>query len=192
MSPVAAPPAPSVTFRLAGPRDAPALADFMSRNFLAAYGHCSTPENIAAAIAEHYGLAAQLRQISDPNRANLLAETAAGVLAGHAQLHFDGETPDAVTLRPAADVARFYVDVAFHGQGVAQAMMAEVERIAAARGMRALWLSVWQEQPQAVRFYEKAGFLKAGTLVFVVGDDPKDDWLMVKRLPAPESPATAC
>jgi hypothetical protein len=31
-----------VHFRLAGPADAPALADFMSRNFLAAYGHCST------------------------------------------------------------------------------------------------------------------------------------------------------
>ena len=170
-------------FRLAGPADAPALADFMSRNFLAAYGHCSTPANIAAAIDQHYGLAAQQRQIADATRVNLLAETADGVLAGHAQLHFDGDTPDAVSPQPAADVARFYVDVAFHGRGVAQAMMAEAERIAIARGVRALWLSVWQEQPQAVRFYEKAGFARAGTLVFVVGDDPKDDWLMVKPLP---------
>jgi len=184
MSPVATPPAPSVIFRLAGPADAPALADFMSRNFLAAYGHCSTPENIASAIDQHYGQDAQHRQIADATRVNLLAETADGVLAGHAQLHFDGETPGAVSLRPAADVARFYVDVAFHGQGVAQAMMAEVGRIAATRGVRALWLSVWQEQPQAVRFYEKSGFTKAGTLVFVVGDDPKDDWLMVKPVPA--------
>ena len=169
-------------FRIAGADDAPALADFMSRNFLAAYGQCSTPANVAAAVDEHYGLSAQQRQIADPTRVNLLVETLDGHLAGHAQLHFDGATPAPVAPRPAVDVARFYVDVPFHGRGIAQAMMDEVVRIARARGMRALWLSVWQDQPQAVRFYEKAGFVKAGTLVFVVGDDPKDDWLMVKPL----------
>lgn len=169
-------------FRIANTGDAPALADFMSRNFLATYGHCSTPENIAAAVAEHYGLSAQLRQIGDATRVNLLAETPDGALAGHAQLQFEGKTPSPVAPLPAADVARFYVDLPFHGCGVAQAMMDEVVRIAAGRGMRALWLSVWQEQPQAVRFYEKAGFAKAGALVFVVGDDPKDDWLMVRPL----------
>jgi GNAT superfamily N-acetyltransferase len=174
--------APALRFRLAGPADAPALAGFMARNFVAAYGHCSSPANIAAAIDEHYGLAAQARQIADPSRRNLLAETGDGALAGHAQLHFDGETPAPVHQLPAADLARFYVDVPWHGRGVAQAMMAEVERLARAGGARALWLSVWQDQPQAVRFYEKAGFARAGTLVFVVGDDPKDDWLMVKPL----------
>ena len=40
-------------FRLAEAADAPALARFMTRNFLAAYGHCSTPANVAAAVAEH-------------------------------------------------------------------------------------------------------------------------------------------
>jgi hypothetical protein len=104
MSPHAVP--LEVRFRLAGPADAPALADFMSRNFLAAYGHCSTPANIAAAIAEHYGLAAQQRQIADASRVNLLAETPDGVLAGHAQLHFDGDTPAAVTPCPAAPLMR--------------------------------------------------------------------------------------
>ena len=47
----------------------------MSRNFLAAYGHCSTPDNVRACIAEHYEEAAQLRQISDPGRWNLIVTT---------------------------------------------------------------------------------------------------------------------
>ena len=179
---------PAIRFRVAGPADAAALGEFMARNFIAAYGHCSTPENIAAAIAEHYGEAAQARQIADPSRCNLIAEGGAGEWLGHAQLHFDGPTPGPVAPRPAAEVARFYVDPAFHGAGVAQAMMAEVDRIARARGALALWLSVWQEQPQAVRYYEKTGFVKAGTLVFVVGDDPKDDWLMVRALGSSGAP----
>jgi len=61
-------------------------------------------------------------------------------------------------------------------------MMAEQRRRAGAHGGRSLSLSVWQEQPQAIRFYAKEGFRIAGTLVFEVGDDPKDDWLMVAEL----------
>ena len=168
-------------FRLAGPDDAGALADFMTRNFLAAYGNCSSAENVAATVRKHYGIEAQRRQLADPARINLLLERE-GALVGHAQLRFGSDTPDPVQPLPAAEIARFYVDTAFHGQGLAQAMMAEVRRLASARAARSLWLSVWQEQPQALRFYEKEGFRVAGALVFEVGDDPKDDWLMVAAL----------
>jgi GNAT superfamily N-acetyltransferase len=171
-------------FRLAGIEDAEALAGFMSRNFLATYGDCSSPENIAAAIAKHYGLEAQRRQLAERTRLNLVMEVE-GAIAGHAQLHFFGDTPEAVRPLPTAEIARFYVDTEFHGRGLAQLMMAEVRRLALARGSRSLWLSVWQQQPQAIRFYEKEGFRIAGTIVFVVGDDPKDDWLMVSPLAVP-------
>ena len=57
-----------------------------------------------------------------------------------------------------------------------------MRRLAAERGTASLWLSCWQQQPQAIRFYEKEGFRITGELVFVVGDDPKDDWLMVAGL----------
>ncbi len=180
--------APAIRFRAAIPADAAALGEFMARNFIAAYGHCSTPENITAAISKHYGEAAQSRQIADASRCNLIAEGGTGEWLGHAQLHFDGPTPGPVAPRPAAEVSRFYVDTAYHGTGVAQLLMAEVERLARSRGALALWLSVWQEQPQAVRYYEKSGFAKAGTLVFVVGDDPKDDWLMLRALDPAAAP----
>jgi len=169
------------TFRLAGAADAPALAGFMSRNFLASYGNCSSPANIEATIAKHYGLEAQVRQIADPARANLLMELD-GLLAGHAQLRFGGDAPPEVEPLPAAEIGRFYVDTAFHGRGLAQVMMAKVRELSLGRGARSLWLSVWQEQPQAIRFYEKEGFRITGTLVFEVGNDPKDDWLMVSPL----------
>jgi ribosomal protein S18 acetylase RimI-like enzyme len=174
----------NLRFRHGEAGDAAALADFMERNFRATYGHCSTPANIDGAVREHYGHEAQLRQLADPARVNLLVEGADGALLGHAQVRYGDDAPEAVQPRPAAEVTRFYVDGPAHGRGVAQAMLAEVERLVRERGVVALWLSVWQEQPQAVRFYEKSGFRRAGTLVFVVGDDPKDDWLMLKPLAA--------
>jgi ribosomal protein S18 acetylase RimI-like enzyme len=169
------------SFRIANGADATALAEFMSRNFLATYGHCSTPANITATVDKHYGIAAQERQIADPGRVNLLLEID-GEIAGHAQLRFDSTPPEEVEPLPAGEIARFYIDTAYHGRGLAQAMMAKSREIAAGRGARSLWLSVWQEQPQAIRFYEKEGFRIAGKLVFEVGDDPKDDWLMLATL----------
>ena len=168
-------------FRIANAADAPALAEFMSRNFLATYGHCSSPANIAATVQKHYGVEAQERQIADAGRVNLLLEVDSAI-AGHAQLRFDSQPPAPVAPLPAGEVARFYIDQAFHGRGLAQAMMAKARDIARERGARSLWLSCWQEQPQAIRFYEKEGFRISGTLVFEVGDDPKDDWLMVLPL----------
>jgi len=172
---------PALEFHLAEAADAAKLGDFMARNFRAAYGHCSTPENIQAAIREHYGEAAQLRQIEDPSRWNLIA-LHDDEWAGHAQLKSGGAVPDGVNMLPAVELSRFYVDTTFHGRSVAQAIMEKVKAKARELGARSIFLSVWQEQPQAIRFYTKEGFTIAGTLVFVVGDDPKDDWLMVHAL----------
>jgi GNAT superfamily N-acetyltransferase len=168
---------PAPIFRLAEAADSAALGEFMARNFLDAYGHCSTPENVQAAVEEHYGEPAQLRQITDPTRWNLVAMVD-GEWAGHAQLHEVTELPEGAGPGPTIELARFYVDTRFHGRSIAQAMMARVKEEARVRGARTIYLSVWQEQPQAIRFYTKEGFRIAGTLIFVVGDDPKDDWLM--------------
>ena len=170
-----------LVFRSADAADAPLLACFMERNFRFTYGQCSTADNVDAAVLEHYGLEAQRRQVADADRVNLMAEDGDGRLLGHAQLRFGHGAPPEVH-GPAAEVTRFYVDHSAHGQGIAQVLLIEAERIARQRGVATLWLSVWQEQPQAVRFYEKSGFVRAGALVFHVGDDPKDDWLMVKVL----------
>lgn len=170
--------APDLRFRLAEPADAAQLGEFMARNFLAAYGHCSTPENVDAAVREHYGEPAQLRQILDHNRCNLLALDGEEWV-GHAQLHLGSMPPSQAPTLPALEVSRFYIDTSFHGRGAAQAMMAHVKLQARERGASSLWLSVWQEAPQAIRFYQKSGFRIAGELVFMVGNDPKDDWLMI-------------
>ena len=170
-------------FRQAEATDSAALGDFMARNFLAAYGHCSSPDNVQAAVAEHYGEPAQLRQILDSSRYNLLM-LSGDDWVGHAQLNFGSPAPAQAGALPAIELSRFYVDTRFHGQGSAQAMMAEVKRIARLHGGNSLWLSVWQESPQAIRFYEKSGFRIAGQLIFMVGNDPKDDWLMICDLDA--------
>ena len=76
---------PSPAFRLATPADAAALGEFMSRNFLDAYGDCSTPENVQAAVVEYYGLEAQQRQIADPRRPAFSSATRASAASAESR-----------------------------------------------------------------------------------------------------------
>ncbi|GAB4128611.1 MAG: spermidine/spermine N(1)-acetyltransferase [Raineya sp.] len=45
-----------------------------------------------------------------------------------------------------------------------------------------IWLGVWSKNYQAIQFYEKFGFEKAGDWFFKMGDKIcEDEWLMVKK-----------
>jgi ribosomal protein S18 acetylase RimI-like enzyme len=80
------------------------------------------------------------------------------------------------------EVWRFYVDRPWHGQGVAQALMAALRRAALARGGRTLWLAVWERNERAKGFYRKAGFLDVGSQPFILGEDHQTDLVMVSDL----------
>lgn len=173
--------APPLSFRMATTDDAAPLGEFMVRNFVAAYSHTASPENIAAAVAGNYGESAQRRQLAASHHLALIAESGRE-LAAHALLSLAGPPATGTVTLPTIEIARFYVDARFHGRGVAQVTMAEVKRIAGQRGAASLWLSVAQTAAQAIRFYEKEGFRISGELVYMLGNDPKDDWLMVFEL----------
>ena len=45
-----------------------------------------------------------------------------------------------------------------------------------------IWLGVWRQNHEAIKFYEKFGFWKAGDWFFKMGDKIfEDEWLMVRR-----------
>jgi len=58
------------------------------------------------------------------------------------------------------------VDEAFRGQGVARALLAECEKLALAWGRSGLLLDVANDNP-ALRIYERFGFERLGSLVFL-------------------------
>src|SRR4029077_10844885 len=98
-----------------------------------------------------------------------------------AQLHAE-RAPADVPMQNPVELKSFYVDKPWQGRGLARDLMAAVEHQARARGARELWLGVCQRNARARAFYSKCGFRKVGTQVFVVGDDPQSDDIMLKEL----------
>jgi ribosomal protein S18 acetylase RimI-like enzyme len=86
------------------------------------------------------------------------------------------------------ELKRLYVARAWHGRGVAQALMDAALDAARARGARTLWLGVWERNPRAVAFYGKYGFTRVGEHTFLLGADPQTDWVLARPLEGPSTP----
>ncbi len=164
-------------FRSAAASDAIEIAEFMTRNFLAAYGHSSSPENIQKAVQDYYCVDAQHADLANDRIVHCLC-IVDNKIAGLAQV----KPPKPDTDPHRFELSRFYVDAQFHGKGIAPMLMQKTLDIIRTLGANALWLSVWQGSQQAVRFYKKQGFVISGETIFMIGDDPANDWLMTKDL----------
>ena len=80
------------------------------------------------------------------------------------------------------ELERIYVVEDFQNQGVGKLMLLKAIEFAQKYKPKFIWLGVWQENKNAVRFYEKLGFQKFGTHPYFIGKDKQTDWLMKKRL----------
>ncbi|HXT49462.1 MAG TPA: GNAT family N-acetyltransferase [Thermoanaerobaculia bacterium] len=176
------------TIRAAREGDAAALAELAERTFRDTFAVDNDPANMDLHCARHYSPAIQAAEIASPTAATLVVEHE-GELIAYAQL---GRQPraDENDAAPAVEIYRFYALSAWHGTGLAAALMDECVALAREAGAAAIRLGVWERNPRAIRFYEKHGFAVVGSQPFVLGNDPQLDLVMVRPL-APPSEAAA-
>jgi diamine N-acetyltransferase len=174
---------PAATIRRGEARDAEPLAAFAARIFRETFTAGNRPEDVEAHIASHFGPEIQRRELDDPASTYLIAEQQ-GTIAAYALLGRGPYTPPVVG-GTAMEIARFYVDGAWHGTGLARQLMDRCVAEAQRAGAAVLWLGVWEHNPRAIRFYEKVGFHDVGSHHFQLGSDPQTDRLMVRPVIGP-------
>lgn len=174
--------------RPAGPADAAELSALAERTFRDTFATLNTAEDMDLHCASSYSPARQAAEIDDADMETVVAE-AEGRLVAFAQVHRRAEPPASLPPCRSIELRRFYVERGFHGTGLADALMARVFEGARAAGAEAVWLGVFEQNPRAIRFYERCGYAAVGSQVFVVGSDPQRDLVMLRRLGATEVPA---
>ncbi|MFF7706590.1 GNAT family N-acetyltransferase [Pseudomonas sp. NPDC007930] len=75
-----------------------------------------------------------------------------------------------------AELSRCYVAPQHHGQGAAQALLAAT--LASVPGP--VRLTVNDQNPRAIAFYRRNGFVQVGETQFLCGADVHRDWVMVR------------
>lgn len=167
-----------IAYRDGVPADAAALDALFDESFTETFGPLYAAEDLAFFLS---GFAVEdwARALADPAFAFRVAEADDG-LAGYAKL---GPVSLPVTTdAPAAELSQLYLRKAWHGAGVAQALMDWVLATARTRGAVELYLSVFTENHRARRFYARYGFEEVGPYTFMVGNHADDDIIMRARL----------
>jgi ribosomal protein S18 acetylase RimI-like enzyme len=175
---------PSFSIRRAEPADAGPLADFAARIFDETFGPDNRPEDMAAHLADRFGVRQQTEEILHPDIVTLLVEDDGRRLIGFTQVRRH-DPPACVTGEAPVEIGRFYVDRPWQGRGLAQRLMAAALDAARSLGGETVWLTVWEHNPRAIAFYGKHGFRDVGSQPFRLGSDLQTDRVMVAPLPHP-------
>lgn len=165
-----------LSFRRATAADLDTLAALARRTFHDTYAPFNKPDNLSGYMDEAFSKQTLGAHLADGDYLTTLSY-AGDQLAGYFQLRQHGDTPAHVQQRPAVELTRFYVDRSFHGKGVAQGQLQAMLELAGDRA-KTCWLCVWDQNPRAIRFYEKSGFEDIGVVNFQLGDELQTDRLM--------------
>ncbi|MGD9967052.1 MAG: GNAT family N-acetyltransferase [Hyphomonadaceae bacterium] len=162
----------TIIYRDAETADAEALAAFARDSWVATFGHLPyPPADLAAYLAKNYGPEIQRDEIADPEVRYRLA-LRDGVIVGYCMT---GVLAMPVDDANGVELHRLYLDASVKGAGVADALMQDCIAWARAKGASALYLSVWENNARAQRFYRRFGFEDFSEWDFMVGETADRD-----------------
>jgi len=165
--------------RLAKTSDSKPLAEFGARTFDETFGPSNIPEDMEAYLSTNYNPEQQLTEILDPNLITLVAEWDGNIVA-FSQIRHNQMANSSLGEIP-VELWRFYLDRSWQGSGFAYVLMDHTLEAASQLG-GSIWLSVWEENIRAIKFYKKCGFLEIGKKDFWLGQDQQTDRVLMMHL----------
>ncbi|XXG94037.1 hypothetical protein Hte_000288 [Hypoxylon texense] len=165
--------------------DAAAIALIGANTFTAAFGFSVPANDLAAFLAATYSaeaVEAEILNAQKTNTSTFVARDESGEVLGFVQLVRSLSDPcltgDESTH---AELRRLYVSTTAHGRGIGSKLIAAVESKAKAEGFKTLWLTVWEENANAQRLYQRLGYVKVGETEFATGDCIQTDYVFSKK-----------
>lgn len=160
--------------------DARLLSLVASVTFYEAYFEQDDPHDLADYITESFSLGSVEEQLSD-RASTFFILFLDGLAVGYAKLIDNSREPCIAAERP-VELKRIYLMERVWRRGLGEILLKHCIDEARRRGADSIWLGVWQKNSRALPFYEKHGFVKAGTLEFPYGDSVGVNDVMELRL----------
>ncbi len=136
----------------------------------------NTEENMRQYLDEGFSLEKLTAELNDKNTQIYFAVLDNTVI-GYLKLNF-GQSQTELKEENALEIERIYVLKEFHGKNVGQVLYEKAMQIAKQASASYVWLGVWEENPRAINFYKKNGFLEFDKHIFKLGNDEQTDIMM--------------
>ena len=150
------------------------------QTFFETFASGNTEENMKNYLDEGFSVAKLTTQLNDNNTEFYFA-TLDNNIIGYLKLNV-GQSQTELQDDKALEIERIYVLKDFHGKNVGQLLYDKAMQIARQKCADYVWLGVWEENPRAINFYKKNGFIEFDKHVFKLGNDEQADIMMKLKL----------
>ena len=165
-----------ITIQKVGLEEVDQLQLISRRTFAETFAAGNTEENLQKYLEQGFSLELLEAELSNLHSAFYFA-VLEGQVIGYLKINF-GQAQTELQAEKSLEIERIYVLQAFHGKRVGQILYEKAIEIARQMQVDYVWLGVWEENPRAIRFYEKNGFVAFDKHIFMVGDDAQTDIMM--------------
>jgi ribosomal protein S18 acetylase RimI-like enzyme len=150
------------------------------QTFFETFSESNSEENMQKYLDEGFSIEKLTTELTDTNTEFYFAVLDAEVI-GYLKLNF-GESQTELKDNKALEIERIYVSKEFHGKSVGQLLYDKAIEVAKHKNADYVWLGVWEENPRAISFYKKNGFVEFDKHIFKLGDDEQIDIMMKLNL----------
>jgi diamine N-acetyltransferase len=146
------------------------------QTFFETFAAGNTEENMQKYLAEGFTVEKLTAELTDPHSEFYFAEIDKEVI-GYLKLN-TGASQTELKDDKALEIERIYVLKEYHGKKAGQLLYVKAISIAKEKGADYVWLGVWDQNPRAISFYKKNGFVAFDQHIFTLGDDEQTDIMM--------------
>lgn len=150
------------------------------QTFQETFSESNSEENMKNYLEDGFSTEKLTSELNDINSEFYFA-TLDNEVIGYLKLNF-GESQTELKDNKALEIERIYVSKEFHGKNVGQILYDKAIQIANQKNADYVWLGVWEENPRAIRFYKKNGFVEFDKHIFKLGNDEQTDIMMKLQL----------
>ena len=159
--------------------DAKLISILAMVTFYEAYFEQDTPTDMAEYLTESFNLERISEEINDRDSTFFIIFRS-GVAAGYAKL-IRHSTTDGVA-EPTVELKRIYLVERYWGSGIGKILLEHCIEAARGEGFRTIWLEVWEKNERGLRFYQKHGFSRVGTITFPYGESVGVNHVLEKKI----------
>jgi ribosomal protein S18 acetylase RimI-like enzyme len=150
------------------------------QTFYETFSAGNSEENMTKYLAEGFSIEKLTTELSD-NNAEFYFATLDDNVIGYLKLNF-GQSQTELQDDKGLEIERIYVLKDFHGKSVGQILYDKAIEVAKLKNSDFVWLGVWEENPRAINFYKKNGFVEFDKHIFKLGNDEQTDIMMKLKL----------
>ena len=158
------------------PGDIDQLKLIGKQTFLETFSSGNTEDNMQKYLHDGFNDKKLSAELNNPNSEFYFATMDTNII-GYLKLNF-GESQTEIKDDKGLEIERIYVLKEFHGKKVGKLLYDKAMEVAKTKNADYVWLGIWEENPRAINFYKKNGFVEFDKHIFKLGDDEQTDIMM--------------